>query len=1241
MRINGQTPPLDSNKIKFGPILLTLVALALVVSFFATHVALAQDSDDSMKVSQQRKAADLIKTAEIQLKRNQYFLAQKTIAQLKSLNGNLNADQAAKRDELSAKANEGLEVQTQVNTLIAKGEQLFKDGDVGQASNNFDKAQKYKDFLPETTQKRIKRHQESIKAYLAKNKKEMKALYVASKKQFKNGELDAARDGFLKIQRSGVKLSLIDRGGDFTTPQSYLKKIEGQKLQQPDQDSSSTEMPKKESMDAETEPVEMIEPTVVETIQTPQPAITMAEEESESSAEVMEVLDAVETPEQSETETTTPSEETAPASTSTPESETNNGLSLWPFKKSEDKLDKKEIEHINLLVQQGNTALENHEFGKAKDYFNQILSIDPENSAAKTGLKNTASIQYESHQQQSTKQSSILDRVRAANKVQTDFIYTSFQATSDKVFNFIKQQQFDEAQAEVSQMIAILENNKQLLGAQKFLEMKNQTSLLFDRISKEEKTYLENESLKQIEAARKEEINRQIKVEAARQKKIDELFAQALEFKRERNYNLAASTLGRLLELDPKHQQAQWMKEDMELWKLTTEQLKFEREALKEEKKVLIDARRSAKPESDHINYPTDWEELTERRLKGQQLYGSAQDQVIYEQLVTGLWSPDFQDLELSQILDQFEAESGINTVPLWGSLEFSGITRDELISLQLTNVTFETALEKILEVVSAGKGVKAGYVIDRGVLTIAIDSELPVNLVPEVYYVADLLTERSDSENSQFGGGGGGGGFGGGGQGGGGFGGGGTGGGGGGFGGGGGGGGFGGGGGGGGTGGGGGGGGGQGDQDIEQRITNLSSLIIESVGFDQWNQAALQQAGGGGSGGGGGIGGGGGGGLSFGGGAGANTESNVQGTIEVYGGTNLFVKQTPKNHRVIRDLLKELRKTLGEQVSIESRFLLINSNFLEDIGVDFDIFLNLGNAGFDQTGTVDNITGRQILQQRANPGPNNRSTPFPINQGSFDVAGSESSRIPGSFGGSGAPVAFSLSGSFLDNVQVDFLIRATNANRRSRTNQAPHVTVFNGEDALVSFGTSQNFVSSLSAQTANRVGLFNPQISSAFSGIQLVITPTISADKRYVILNTSVSQSNVLRIDEFTFNTAGAGGGTATTDGGGLDVGAGGTNSSTASTGTIQQPVVEQNLIQTHVSIPDGGTLLLGGQKVTAEIEKEVGVPALSKIPIVNRLFTNRSKTVDESVLLILIKPKIILQDEEEELRFNITKRN
>jgi autotransporter-associated beta strand protein len=55
---------------------------------------------------------------------------------------------------------------------------------------------------------------------------------------------------------------------------------------------------------------------------------------------------------------------------------------------------------------------------------------------------------------------------------------------------------------------------------------------------------------------------------------------------------------------------------------------------------------------------------------------------------------------------------------------------------------------------------------------------------------------------------------------------------------------------------------------------------------------------------------------------------------------------------------------------------------------------------------------------------------------------------------------------------------------------------------------------------------------------------------------------------------------------------------------------------LETPVSIPDGGTLVLGGQHSTGEAEREMGAPILSKVPILSRQFDNRAKVVDERTL-------------------------
>ena len=46
---------------------------------------------------------------------------------------------------------------------------------------------------------------------------------------------------------------------------------------------------------------------------------------------------------------------------------------------------------------------------------------------------------------------------------------------------------------------------------------------------------------------------------------------------------------------------------------------------------------------------------------------------------------------------------------------------------------------------------------------------------------------------------------------------------------------------------------------------------------------------------------------------------------------------------------------------------------------------------------------------------------------------------------------------------------------------------------------------------------------------------------------------------------------------------------------------------VQTTVTVPDQGTILLGGQRLVTEQEIESGVPVLSKVPLLNRFFTNR----------------------------------
>ena len=65
---------------------------------------------------------------------------------------------------------------------------------------------------------------------------------------------------------------------------------------------------------------------------------------------------------------------------------------------------------------------------------------------------------------------------------------------------------------------------------------------------------------------------------------------------------------------------------------------------------------------------------------------------------------------------------------------------------------------------------------------------------------------------------------------------------------------------------------------------------------------------------------------------------------------------------------------------------------------------------------------------------------------------------------------------------------------------------------------------------------------------------------------------------------------------------------------------------------MPDGGTVLLGGIKRLSEGRNEFGVPMLSKLPYINRLFKNVGIGRETQSLMMMVTPRIIIQEEEEE---------
>ena len=224
---------------------------------------------------------------------------------------------------------------------------------------------------------------------------------------------------------------------------------------------------------------------------------------------------------------------------------------------------------------------------------------------------------------------------------------------------------------------------------------------------------------------------------------------------------------------------------------------------------------------------------------------------------------------------------------------------------------------------------------------------------------------------------------------------------------------------------------------------------------------------------------------------------------------------------------------------------------------------------------------------------------------------------------------------AILSDIEAFFLISAAQGDNRSNVLQAPKVTLFNGQLAIVSrhhaaavrdgvipvvgdFAAAQQPVIVVldRRHVADRAGrgLQRPAVRAADGGA--VLQP----DRRrgYVHLHRHEDDRSRQLVgfeDQGDRRRRRARSDTS------IDEGT-----------TVQLPTFSFVTVTTTVSVPDGGTVLLGGIKRLSEGRNERGVPILSKLPYINRLFKNVGIGRTTQSLMMMVTPRIIIQEEEEE---------
>jgi type IV pilus assembly protein PilQ len=263
-----------------------------------------------------------------------------------------------------------------------------------------------------------------------------------------------------------------------------------------------------------------------------------------------------------------------------------------------------------------------------------------------------------------------------------------------------------------------------------------------------------------------------------------------------------------------------------------------------------------------------------------------------------------------------------------------------------------------------------------------------------------------------------------------------------------------------------------------------------------------------------------------------------------------LIITDVPNRIEKIKELITIL-DTPVRQVMIEARIVEVNSNYSRDLGV---------NWGYTHTPSdyLENVT--------------NAGGGFQVNTSTVGSVGTM-----GATAGLGS--AFRIGESILDIGTLDMQISALESDGNGKVISTPRVTTLNGEEAVISQGTSIPYQSS---------GDDGPKTEFVDAELKLEVTPVINPDGSILL--------EILA-----------------------------TNDSPSFTPLAGAPSIDTKKAETKVLIRDGETTVIGGIFVESFVDSEDGIPFLMSIPVLGNLFKSQKKQRIKNELLIFITPRIV----------------
>jgi len=298
--------------------------------------------------------------------------------------------------------------------------------------------------------------------------------------------------------------------------------------------------------------------------------------------------------------------------------------------------------------------------------------------------------------------------------------------------------------------------------------------------------------------------------------------------------------------------------------------------------------------------------------------------------------------------------------------------------------------------------------------------------------------------------------------------------------------------------------------------------------------------------------------------------------------------------HKGVEGLLAALRSSADLQITIEARFIRVSDNFLEAYGHNLN--------------TLD-LRGQDDAERG----------------GIFTAAGDTFSNTGATNALGGTASGLNLTYQIFGGLFIEGFLKAVQESDEAETVTAPKITLSNTQRGSIKVVTTESYISSYTivSQTPQ------PVMSEIDEGTTFNVRPVVSADRKYVSLEVHpvITDVTLVSTNFVTGGAAASGGGTTASN-----------------TNVIQRPQTTKQELSVTVSVPDKGILMIGGLGKSSETRTSKGVPILSKIPIIKRLFS--SDVIDRDIaltdnLIILIKPTILVREEEEVRAFSKRKRD